>query len=135
LELDVDLPEIEDMPTCIASPAARGLRVNFKNRTEGDIRRDYLRLVHGTVFRVAGEAFSNLPTLEQVTISAFTQRNDRATGHEADEYVLSVRVHRGDWSCFNFENLQAIDPDEALGRFETVRSCDRRGRLKVIRSL
>lgn len=134
MELDVDLPEIEDMPTRIASPA-RGLRVNFKSRTEAEIRRDYLRLVHGTVFRVAGEAFANLPTLEQVTVSAFTQRKDRATGHEADDYVLSVSIHRRDWSCFNFENLQDIDPVEALGKFEIVRSCDRRGHLEAIRPL
>ena len=135
MELDVDLPEIEDMPTRIASPAARGLRVNFKNKTEADVRRDYLRLVHGIVFRVAGEAFANLPTLQQVTVSAFTQRKDRATGNEADEYVLSVRIHRTDWSRINFENLQGIDPVEALGKFEIVRSCDRRGRLEAIQPL
>jgi hypothetical protein len=133
LELDVDLPEIEDMPTRIASLAARGFRVNFKDRTDAEIRRDYLRLVNGTVFRIAGEAFANLPTLEQVTISAFTQRKDAGTGNEMDDYVLSTRIHRKDWCSIDFEHLKSIDPVEALARFEIIRSISRGGRLETIR--
>jgi uncharacterized protein DUF4236 len=133
LELDVDLPEIEDMPTRIASLAARGFRVNFKDRTDAEIRRDYLRLVNGTVFRIAGEAFANLPTLEQVTISAFTQRKDPGTGNEMDDYVLSARIHRKDWCSIDFEHLKSIDPVEALARFEIIRSISRGGRLEAIR--
>jgi hypothetical protein len=132
LHLDVDLPEIEDMPSAIAAVAGKGIRVNFKKRSEGQLRRDYSRLAHGAIFRVAGEAFANLPTISQATISGFTQRPDVQTGHVTDQYVLSVRIDRHNWEAIDFTGLNNIDPVEALSRFELVRAIDKSGRLRSI---
>lgn len=133
--LDIDFPEIESMPDRIATAAGRGFRVNFKPRSDSQIRADYTRFLHGIAFRVVGEAFSNLPTISQVTVSGYTQRPDPQTGHIRNEYVLSARVHWADWSQINFENLNEVDPIEALSRFEVVRSLDRKGALQVIQPL
>jgi hypothetical protein len=132
LDLDVDLPEIEDMPTRIATVAGRGIRVNFQKRSEAKTRQDYLRLVYGTAFRVAGEVFANLPRVLEATVSEFTQRTDPQTGNIRDDYVLSVRIHRPEWEAINFEQLEAIEPGEALARFQIIRSPDRSGRLRRI---
>ena len=132
LDLDVDLPEIEDMPDRIAKVSARGIRVHFQKRTDAQIRRDYARLVHGTAFRIAGEAFASLPTVAQVAVSQFTQRPNPQTGDVVDDYVLSVRIRRSEWESINFTKLQDVDPAEALARFELVRSYDRAGRLREI---
>jgi hypothetical protein len=134
-DIDIDLPEIELMPDRTASAAARGIRVNFKDRTPTQIRADYSRLVHGIMFRVAGEAFANLPTVSQVTVSGFTQRHDPSTGHMVDDYIISARIHWADWTQINFTNLSEIDPIEALGRFEIARSAARNGMLERIRPL
>lgn len=135
LNLDVDFPEIEDMPNRIAAVSSRGIRVNFKNRTEAQLRRDYARLAHGTIFRVAGEAFANLPTVSEVTVSGFTQRPDPQTGATVDVYILSAQIPRSDWEVINFANLKDVDPIEALGKFKVVRSLDRSGRLREIAPL
>jgi hypothetical protein len=132
LALDVDLPEIEDMPNRIATVASRGIRVNFQNRTESQIRRDYVRLVHGTAFRIAGEIFANLPKVSQVTVSEFSLRTDPQTGTEREEYVLSVMIRRSEWEAINFERLQEIDPTDALARFQLIRSLDRAGGFRRI---
>jgi hypothetical protein len=132
LDLDVDLPEIEDMPNRIATVAAKGMRVNFQKHTQAKILHDYLRLVHGTAFRVAGEVFANLPRVAQATVSEFTQRLDPQTGHVREDYVLSVRIRRPEWEVTNFDRPRDVDPVEALERFELVRSPDRSGRLRRI---
>jgi hypothetical protein len=129
LEIDVDLPEIEDMPDRTAAVASRGMRVNFRNRTDAQIRRDYLRLVHGITFRVAGETFANLPRISQVTVSGFTQRPDTQTGKMRDDFVISTRISREKWAAINFANLREVDPIDALTRFELIRHLDRAGRL------
>lgn len=133
--LDIDLPEIEDMPRRVATVAARGFRVNFKDRTDAQVRADYVRLVHGAAFRLAGEIFANLTSVDSVTLAGFTQRNDPQTGRDRNDYVLSVRLHRSDWAQLNFDNLEEIDPVAAMGRFEVVRNLDRAGSLLAITPL
>lgn len=135
LQIDTDLAEIEDMPTRIATVAGRGIKVTFKERTEAQVRRDYLRLVDGTIFRVLGEAFSSLPTIQVVTASGYTQRADPATGQEIDDYVISVRANRAAWEEIDFKRLAAFTPGEALERFELSRSVDKSGRLRTAEPL
>ena len=119
--LDVDLPELEHMPTHSATVATRGLKVNIKEKPEKQRRRDYLTHVHAVAFRLIGEAVAALPTAAAVLLSGYTQRPDRATGHAADVYVLSIRVARTKWREIHFDDLAQVDPIEALGRFDCRR--------------
>jgi hypothetical protein len=129
---DVDLPEIEDFPRKTATQAARGLRLNMKEASDKQTRMSYSTHVHGIGFRIIGVAFYSLPRVNQVVLSAYSQRPDRATGGLRDEYLYSVRVHRSEWSLIDFSGLERLDVVESLGRFDTRRNVQRSGELEPI---
>jgi hypothetical protein len=130
--LDVDLPEIEDMPRQHATVAARGLKINVKDRSETQVRREYMAHVHAIGFRLAGEVFSALPTVLGVMISGYSQRADRAFGRVSDEYLYSARISRQIWEQFDFSHLPAIDLPTAFEKFELRRSMTRTGIFQPI---
>lgn len=130
--VDVDLPEIEDMPSKTALAPQRGYKLSVKEMSATQIQRLYMRHVHGVGFRIIGEAFSALPNAQQVVLSAYSQRPDRSTGHVTDEYLYSVRVDRGSWSRINFYNLQNLDVVEALTQFDMKRNMTKTGGFKPI---
>jgi hypothetical protein len=130
--IDVDLPEIEDMPSKTASAPQRGFKLSVKEMSAMQIQRLYMRHVHGIGFRIIGEAFSALPNAQQVVLSAYSQRPDRSTGHIADEYIYSVRVDRNSWSHINFDNLQELDVVEALAQFDIKRDMTKTGVFRPI---
>jgi hypothetical protein len=119
--LDVDLPEIEDLPSEQATVATRGFKINVKARSDAQRRREYMTHIHGICFRLIGETFVALPIVETVVVSGYSQRLSKATGHIADEYLLSVRVCREGWEGLNFDNLAALDVAECLGSFDIRR--------------
>lgn len=130
---DVDLPEVEDMPSKVATVPARGLRLSVKDMPASKVQKLYLNHVHGIIFRLIGEAFAALPTMQTVIASGYSQRADPATGHINEEYLLSVRVTREQWRALDFTNLAAVDVVEALGALGAVRSIQRSGRLLAVR--
>ena len=116
--LDVDLPEIEDMPKTTASVPTRGYKLTVKEMPAAKIQNLYMDHVYGIGFRIIGEVFAVLPRAEEVVLSAFSQRSDKATGEIRDDYLYSVRVRREQWIKITFDNLGALHPAVALGRFE-----------------
>lgn len=135
LLLDVDLPEFEDMPTQAATVASRGLKLNIHERSATQLRHAYAAHVHGVVFRLVGIAFGTLPALREVVCSGFSQRRDPRTAHEQDDYLLSVRVSREQWSTIDFRALSHLDPVACLERFELVRELSASGQFHPIRPL
>lgn len=123
--LDVDLPEIEDLPSEQAAVAARGLKINVKARSNAQRRREYMTHVHGICFRLIGETFVALPTVETIMVSGYSQRLSKASGHVSDEYLLSVRVARAAWERLNFDNLASLDVAECLASFNIRRKMTR----------
>ncbi|MGE4554160.1 MAG: DUF4236 domain-containing protein [Desulfovibrionaceae bacterium] len=130
--VDVDLPEIEDLPDTSAEISKTGRKVNFKKRSETQRRKDYMVHVHGIGFRMLGTVFAALPACSEVVVSAYSQRNDAATGNTNDEYLYSVRAERAEWERINFSNLEQVDVVECLGRFEIVREMTKTGIFKAI---
>lgn len=130
--VDVDLPEIEDMPDKIASVANRGLKLNIKNRSDTQRRREYMAHVHGVAFRLIGEVFSALPRIDRIAVSGFSQRVDRKSGHVADEYLFSVRVARQQWAALNFARLSDLDLTSCLSAFDLRRNMTATGVFKPI---
>ncbi len=130
--LDVDLPELEDMPTKISSVPERGLKLSVKQIKPKQLNEIYSRLVHGIGFRIIGEVFAVLPTAEKVTLSAFTQRDSPATGERTDTYIYSVAIDRPEWSRINFNKLSAVDVVEALNAFTMIRKIGRTGVFEPI---
>lgn len=130
--VDVDLPELEDMPCKTASAPQRGYKLSIKEMSSTQIQRLYMRHVHGIGFRIIGETFSALPNAQEVVLSAYSQRPDRATGHVTDEYLYSARVNRVSWSRMNFDNLQNLDVVDALAQFDLKRNMTKTGAFKPI---
>lgn len=121
VQLDVDLPEVEDMPRQIASVPARADRLVVKTMGEAKVRELYARHIHAVVFRLVGVVFNRLPAAKLVTVSGYSQRPDKATGHAQDDYLLSIQVSRDSWAGINFDDLAALDPLVALDRFDLRR--------------
>lgn len=130
--IDVDLPEIEELPRKTAAVPARGSRLSIKELAATRLQQLYMRHVHGIGFRIIGEAFAVLPKAEEVVLSGYSQRPDKATGEVQDQYLYSVRVRRPDWTRINFANLDDVDPAEALGLFEIRREITKTGLFKAI---
>lgn len=132
LAFDVDLPEIEDMPTKTASVPQRGLKLTVKEMGVTHVQKMYAKHIHSIGFRLLGEAFGMLPTIGKVTLSGYSQRKSKTTGHEEDEYLFSLVVSRADWERINFNNLDSIDVIDAFNRFELKRDMTKTSLFKAI---
>lgn len=135
IALDVDLPEIEDFPTKTASAPSRGYKLTVKEMSATHVQKLYMQHVHAVGFRIIGETFALSPAIREVTLSAYSQRPDKATGQIRDEYLYSARVRREDWQTINFDNLDSLDVVEALARFELRRTMSKTGVFKAIEPL
>lgn len=127
VSLDVDLPEIEDLPRERAQLAQRGLRILIREKSATQVRKEYAHHIHAVLFRLIGEVFATLPAVEMVSASGYSQRPDRATGQIIDEYLISARVRRTVWEEIDFLNLESLDLALAFERFELRRKMTKTG--------
>lgn len=130
--IDVDLPEIDDMPKQIASVGVRTLKVSFKDLSVARIQQIYSQHVHGVVFRLVGEVYSALPKVQEVVVSGYSQRRSSATGQLSDEYLISVKTNRTAWEELDFDHLTAIDVTESLARYDFRRDQLKSGIFRLI---
>ena len=130
--LDVDLPEIEDMPAQEARVNKQKLRLTIKERSLKQQRLDYLTHIHAVGFRFIGDVFAHLPSVNMVVLSGYSQRVNTKTGHVVDDYLYSVRVERPLWEQINFDNLEAIDVVTCFEQFELRRKMKSNGTLSSI---
>lgn len=132
LAIDVDLPEIEDLPSSKAKVAEREFSIKYRDISETELRKEYMKHIHGVCFRVIGEAFAALPTITHITLSAFSQRASKVDGNVNNEYLVSLKVQRGDWGKINFNNLSTLDLTECLASFELRRKMTKTGMFSPI---
>lgn len=92
LMVDLDLPEIEDLPTETAVQMANG-SLKVKDKTQKALRAEYAECVFGLAVFVAASLFNASPEIETVTVSGYTQRRNKA-GDIVDDYILSIRFIR-----------------------------------------
>lgn len=130
--LDVDLPEIEDLPQRVATIAASGKKLNVKNKPHKALRLEYANLVHGIALRLACFVSAVLPWADEVVVSGYSQRMDVATGHTNDEHLLSARFTRGKLEQLNFDDLTSVDPVIAVTALEHRRKMTATGVFKSI---
>jgi Protein of unknown function (DUF4236) len=131
VRLNVDLPEVEMMPTKSAAMPARGLRLSVKELPPTKIQRLYMEHIHCVAFRLIGETFAALPQAQMIVFSGYSQRRDSATGQLQNEYLLSVRVQRKEWLKIHFDHLMDIDVVESLNRHELRREITRLNFKKI----
>ncbi|WP_157680926.1 DUF4236 domain-containing protein [Luteimonas sp. JM171] len=130
--LDVDFPEIEDLPEGIPEPAPRTRGVRIKKFSDAARRRLYAAHIHSVLLRLIGETFRTSELVHEVIASGYSQRPDPATGAIQDEYLISLKVPRSAWREIDFSNLEQVDPIEAIARFEHVRKMTKTGIFRRI---
>jgi hypothetical protein len=132
LMVDVDLPEIDEFPTTELRVYQRGIGISVDELSDTASRKLYMAHVHGMGFRLIGEGFACAPAVATVVLSAFTQVPDAATGGVDDKYLYSVEVGREAWSRIHFDNLDTLDPVEALAALELRRDMTKTGIFRAI---
>lgn len=131
--LDVDLPEIEDLPIRMATLHSTGKKLNIKDKSQKQLQLEYASHVFGIAFRLTGTVFANLPSVEMVTVSGFTQRLDKTTGCISDDYLYSIKADRPTYTKINFSSLDKVDPVEAMrANFENICKMTATGVFKTI---
>ncbi|AFK67238.1 hypothetical protein YSA_00855 [Pseudomonas putida ND6] len=128
IALDVDLPDEGDTPRRTAEAKGNG-KLTFKTRSDAQVRRDFVGLCYGSLFRVVGEVFALLPAINRCLVSGYVQRNDPATGRLEEPYILSVVVRREDWELLDFARIEHIDPVGALNSWGARVDLDRAARF------
>ncbi|WP_255466016.1 hypothetical protein [Legionella sp. PC1000] len=127
LSIDIDLPEIEDIPNKEADASERGLKVNIKQKSAKETKADYQKCVFSILFRVTGLSFTALPTLKKITLSGYTQRSNSSNGHVEDIYIVSAVIERSQWQQLNFDALEDIEPFSAFQNFNLKCQLQRNG--------
>ncbi len=130
--LDVDLPEIEDMPELYAVVNKKDLRIIYKQLSETKKRKNYFQHIHAIGFRLIGEVFVSLPSVSTVVLSGYSQRASKSTGNIVNEYLYSVRVLKKQWNAINFQNLAALDIPTCFEQFELRRKATKTGIMHPI---
>lgn len=130
--VDVDLPEIEDIPNKRYDLTATTKRLSIKTKSQKEQREHYAIHVHGIALRLAGTVFATLPSTQQVVISGYSQRRNPANGHIQDDYLYSAKLSRDAFTKLNFSDLGTVDPIEALASFEIRRNMTKTGIFKSI---
>lgn len=131
INIDLDLPEIEDLPTEKSSILASG-KVSIKQKTQKELKSDYAICVSGLTYFFAGHLFNLSTSIKSVLISGFTQRIDPKLGDTTDQYVISVKFDREKFSKLKFQN---IDPIAALENFNHIFEQNKDGSLRTIEPL
>lgn len=131
--LDVDLPEIEDLPFRMATLHSTGKKLTIKDKSQKQLQLEYASHVFGIAFRLTGTVFANLPSVEMVIVSGFTQRLDKTTGCISDDYLYSIKADRPTYTKINFSSLDKVDPVEAMrANFENKCKMTATGVFKAI---
>ena len=112
--VDLDLPEIENMPADRLAQLANGT-VKLKKKTQKELREDYKTCVFGLGQFVAGSVMVLVPAAERVAVSAYTTRRSDTTGEAEDVFIYSVVYER--------EKMAAVcaqdDPCAACGELRS----------------
>lgn len=92
LLIDVDLPEIEDLPETYMTKTDSG-KLKEKKKTQADRRDEYATCVFGLAVFISANAFNLSPEIKQILISGYTQRRDKE-GKLKDDYIYSLIFSR-----------------------------------------
>ena len=121
LMIDLDLPEIEDLPHRKLTTLKSG-EVKIKDKSQKERQEDYRKCVFGLGMYAAANALELVPQAERVLVSAYTQRRDARTGDVMDVFIYSLVFERSDFR----RGYQEKEPEEFCrnlrGRFYVLSS-------------
>ena len=105
--LDVDLPEIEDLPPTKLIKTDTG-NLKEKNKTQTELRNEYAILVFGLAIFISANAFNVSPAVKRILVSGFTQRRNKI-GDINDDYIYSIKFSR---EAFEHRSFSTINPQD-----------------------
>ncbi|RXI99556.1 DUF4236 domain-containing protein [Anaerobacillus alkaliphilus] len=114
--LDVDLPQLEEIPLTTAEILRSG-KLKIHKKSQRELRENYAMMVGGTALYLCSYVFSLLPTCKTIIISGYTQVTNKATGHLDDQYIYSLKVDKGVFYSLNFLE---VHPITAFDNFEPI---------------
>ena len=130
LYIDLDLPEIEDLPQEKAVSLASGT-TKKKTKTQKELKEDYVNCVFGLAMFFSGHFFNVSPKIKNIVISGYTQRSSSNISEPTDEYVYSIKFTRDIFEsqkikdvkkpfdfCMSFENRCNITSTLVLKKIE-----------------
>lgn len=107
VSLDVDLPEIEDLPTTEIVRLASG-NIKERKKTQKELNAQYTTLVFGLAVFIVSNIMDITPAITNVLISGYTQRRNK-NGDVQDIYIYSLKLPR---SMFEHRSLKDVNPVE-----------------------
>ncbi len=115
IQLDTDLPEIEDVVVEHSKKVLKSGEVKLKEKKSKEKNLEYAHGAIGLAFNLAARMFNVSPAVSTVIVTGFTQKTDKATGNIRDHYVYEISFER---TKFQDLNLAQIDPLESLKLFD-----------------
>ncbi len=128
LMADMDLPEIEDLPTEKMVEMSSG-KLRTKEKTQKELRQEYTRCVFGLGVFCAANFFNCAPAMQRILLSGYTQRRDGKTGERKDTYIYSVIFDR---AAFERAGFQKKEPEDFVNKFKSRVNMNASGELKEI---
>lgn len=128
LMMDLDLPEIEDIPEDKVIELASGA-LRAKDKTQKEIKEEYRTCVLGLAVFMASYVFKLSSGTKDVLISGYTQRRDKKTGEMEDCYIFSIAFDR---ETFQSDKCNTEDPAEFCDRFRSRINVLTSGEMKEI---
>lgn len=132
LSIDLKLPDDAGFPGQYWSLPARQYRIKSKRITDTERRRRYRDYVHSVQLRVVGEIYARLPSVNQVTISAYRDIVDPSNGHTVNEYIISAKIYRSNWEKINFSAWTEMDPVAVFSDHDLQRDMSKTGVFKAV---
>jgi len=124
---DMDLPEIEHLPTVKARQLASG-QIKEAPKSQKELKAEYARCVFGLGMFCASYFFCVTPHMERILLSAYTQRRN-SKGDVEDNYIYSVIFER---EAFEKPGYQEADPEAFICSFKNRMNKLADGTLKKI---
>lgn len=126
--LDVDLPEIEDVPEEKVVELASGA-IRAKDKTQKEIKEEYRTCVLGLAVYMASHVFALSEGISDVLVSGYTQRRNKKTGEREDCYVCSIAFERSE---FENDDCSVEEPEAFCDRFSSRINVLASGEMKQI---
>lgn len=131
LHVDLDLPEIEDIPLKKVNVLSSG-KISIKEKTQKEINHEYALCVCGISYYFCSLFFNITSQIKIIQISGYTQRINKQTGSIDDQYIYSIEFER---EKFDSLKVQQIDPIEAFSNFKNRINLTSTFELKTIEPL
>lgn len=126
--MDLDLPEIEDLPEDKIVELASGA-IRAKDKTQKELKEEYRTCVLGLAVYFASHVFQASTGIGNVLVSGYTQRRDKKTGELMDCYIYSIAFER---KAFETKKCSSENPADFCDRFRSRINVLASGEMKQI---